>query len=202
MRSDGMHIIGLTGGIGSGKSTVANLFAQHGVPVVDTDEIAHSLSRPPSEALERVARQFGPEYLTAEGSLDRQRMREHIFSSPEEKTRLEAIFHPLIKEEALRQLNQLPAHTAYALLVVPLLFETGGYADIIDRSLVVDCSEQHQIERAKQRSGLKKTTIEAIIASQCPRKTRIQCADDIILNESSLAHLQSAVSSLHQQYQD
>ncbi|MEJ2792151.1 dephospho-CoA kinase [Iodobacter sp. LRB] len=202
MRADGMKIIGLTGGIGSGKSTVARLFAELGVTVIDTDEIAHELSRPPSEALEQIALEFGPDFINKDGGLNRPRMRELIFANADAKVKLENIFHPRIKAIVLQQLGKQSIHTPYVLLVVPLLFETNTYSSIIDSSLLVDCSEEHQIERVKLRSGLKNTEITAIIANQLPRKARIQRANDIILNESSLAHLQSSVSTLHQRYQD
>ncbi|WP_293933245.1 dephospho-CoA kinase [Iodobacter sp.] len=197
-----MRIIGLTGGIGSGKSTVAHLFAAQGVPIIDTDDIAHALSIPPSPVLDQIAQVFGPEYLSDNGSLDRARMRQHIYAEPAAKKKLEAIFHPRIKDVAIQMLNDLPDHTPYAILAVPLLFETGSYSHIIDLSLLVDCSIEQQIARVQARNGLSKHEIEAIIASQCPRTTRIELADDIILNETTLAHLQSTVSTLHQRYQD
>ncbi|AMC37114.1 hypothetical protein VN23_15375 [Janthinobacterium sp. B9-8] len=197
-----MRIIGLTGGIGSGKSTVAKLFAELGVPVIDTDEIAHALSQPPSAALVQIAQEFGQDFIEKDGSLKRARMREHIYTNTEAKTKLENIFHPMIKNIVMERLDQLPTHTPYALLVVPLLFETNTYTNTIDRSLLVDCSIEQQIERVGARSGLKNTEIEAIIANQHPRAARIQLANDIILNVSTLAHLQSSVSSLHQRYQD
>ncbi|WP_115230196.1 dephospho-CoA kinase [Iodobacter fluviatilis] len=197
-----MKIIGLTGGIGSGKSTVARLFAELGVPVIDTDEIAHELSHPPSKALEQIALEFGTDFIEKEGGLNRARMRELIFADADAKVKLENIFHPRIKTIVMQQLDKQAIHTPYVLLVVPLLFETNTYSSIIDSSLLVDCSEEHQIERVKLRSGLKNTEITAIIANQLPRKARIQRANDIILNESTLAHLQSSVSALHQRYQD
>jgi dephospho-CoA kinase len=197
-----MRIIGLTGGIGSGKSTVAAFFSTLGAPIIDTDEIAHTLSTPPSLALEKIAQEFGANYLNSDGSLDRKRMREHVYAHPNEKIKLEEIFHPLIKEIAMRMLNELPVHTPYAILAVPLLFETGSYAEIIDRSLVVDCSNEQQIERVRARNGLNIDEVKAIIATQHPRKTRIQLANDIILNDTTLAHLQSSVRILHQRYQD
>jgi dephospho-CoA kinase len=197
-----MRVIGLTGGIGSGKSTVARLFAEQGVPVIDTDEIAHALSTPPSPALAQIAQAFGPEFLSDDGSLDRVRMRQHVYAEPTAKKKLEAIFHPRIKDTAIQMLDALPEQTPYAILAVPLLFETGNYNQIIDRSLIVDCSIELQIARVQARNGLSQHEIEAIIASQCPRKARIELADDIILNETTLAHLQSTVSALHQRYQD
>jgi dephospho-CoA kinase len=197
-----MRIIGLTGGIGSGKSTVADLFAELGTPIIDTDKIAHALSTPPSAVLEQIAEQFGPEYLTEEGALDRVRMRQCIYAAPAQKAKLEAIFHPQIKQQALQMLSEIPTGTAYAILAVPLLYETGSYLNVIDRNLVVDCSIEQQIARVQARNGLSHDEIKAIIANQCPRKTRIQLADDIILNETTLAHLKSRVSTLHQLYQD
>ncbi|AZN38157.1 dephospho-CoA kinase [Iodobacter ciconiae] len=197
-----MRIIGLTGGIGSGKSTVATLFAELGVPIIDTDEIAHTLSHPPSEALKQIALEFGQHFIEQNGSLNRAHMRAHIYANKDAKMRLENIFHPLIKSIVIQRLDIQAAHTPYVLLVVPLLFETNTYSNIIDRSLLVDCSVEQQIERVQARSGLKNTEIAAIIANQLPRKARIQLADDIILNESSLAHLQSSVNSLHERYQD
>jgi dephospho-CoA kinase len=202
MRADGMKIIGLTGGIGSGKSTVATLFAELGVPIIDTDVIAHTLSKAPSVALDQIAKEFGLRFIQEDGSLDRARMREHIYSDADAKAKLENIFHPLIKKVVIQQLDQQAIQTPYVILVVPLLFETSTYRSTIDRSLLVDCSVERQIERVQARNGLKNAEIEAIIANQLPRKARIELANDIILNESSLAHLQSSVSSLHQRYQD
>ncbi len=144
--------VGLTGGIGSGKTTVAELFAELGAGVVDTDEIAHTLTGPGQAAVSEIARRFGPQYATAEGSLDRTRMRKLAFEDPRAKKDLESILHPLIRQEAERRLANSTA--PYAMLVVPLLFESGAYQTLVRRVLVVDSDEETRIERVRQRSNL------------------------------------------------
>ncbi|SMC15886.1 dephospho-CoA kinase [Andreprevotia lacus DSM 23236] len=195
-----MHVIGLTGGIGSGKSTVAELFAQHGVPVIDTDLIAHALTRGPSPAMTQIAHTFGPEFIAPDGSLRRDVMRAHVFRQPDARQRLEHILHPAIHDAASAALAHLPAHTAYALLVVPLLYETGDYDDLVDRVLVIDCDEATQMARVLLRPGLSREIAQAIMAQQWPRQRRLAAADDVLNNEGNLHTLALQISTLNQRY--
>jgi len=195
-----MRVIGLTGGIGSGKSTVADLFAALGVPLVDTDQIAHALSGPDQSGATAVSTLFGPSFLDATGAIDRARLRTLIFNDAHAKSRLEAQFHPLIRKEALRRLAALPIETPYALLIVPLLFETGAYADIIDRALVIDCPEEVQIARVRARSNLDEPTIRRILNNQISRTERLKRADDVIDNQGDHAQLPEKVKKLHEIY--
>ncbi|MDR3412981.1 MAG: dephospho-CoA kinase [Formivibrio sp.] len=192
-------IIGLTGGIGSGKSCAARRFQSLGVRVIDTDDISHTLAQPPSPALERIASRLGPEFLTAGGALDRVRMREHIFAHPEARKSLEAILHPLILQEVQRQIAE-PTAAPYTILVVPLLFETPLFRALIQRNVVVDCSEEEQIARVTIRNNLSKAEIVAIMSSQLPRNARLKQADDIIFNDGTLSHLEDQVTTLHQRF--
>ncbi|QNM97200.1 dephospho-CoA kinase [Chitinimonas koreensis] len=195
-----MRVIGLTGGIGSGKSTVANLFGALGVPVVDTDLIAHALSQPGQPGAAAVARLFGADYLDAAGAIDRPKLRARIFADAGAKAALEAELHPRIRTETQRQLAALPANTAYTLLAVPLLFETGAYRDAIDRALVVDCPEPLQVARVMARSKLTEAEVRAIMAAQLPREKRLAQADDIIVNDGDMEKLGVEVRNLHKKY--
>lgn len=192
-------IVGLTGGIGSGKSTVADLLAERGAVLVDTDVIAHQLTAPHGAAMATIADAFGREVLTADGALDRAAMRRLAFSDPAAKARLEAILHPLIRQrsdEACRQAMDAP----YIVLVVPLLVESANYRQRIDRLLVVDCEETTQIERVMARSGLSADQVRAIIAVQATREQRRAVADDLLLNDGNLAELRPQIDRLHQQF--
>lgn len=189
--------VGLTGGIGSGKSTVAALFARHGVPVVDTDEIAHELLAPEQTAQAEVVAAFGSEILDTNGKIDRARLRHRVFAEQVERKRLEAILHPRIRVETARRLECLRA--PYCLVVVPLLVET-GFSDLVDRVLVVDADDALRIQRAKARSGLDEAEIRRIMASQASRQERLQKANDVITNNSDLAHLEREVARLHGVY--
>lgn len=195
-----MQIIGLTGGIGSGKTTVANLFAARGAWLVDTDLIAHSLSAPGQAGAIGIGRQFGPDYLLPDGAIDRAKLRSVVFGDAAAKQKLEAIMHPLIRQTALAQLREKPADSPYALLVVPLLFETGAYADVVTRTLVVDCPEPMQIARVQARNGLDEATVRKIMQSQIDRQTRLARADDVIENIGDTAELIAKVEKLHEQY--
>ncbi len=192
-------IIGLTGGIGSGKSSAARRFAALGARVIDADEISHALSRPPSPALEKISCQFGLEFISADGTLNRARMREHAFANPEARKALEGIFHPLIRQEIQRQIDTTTS-APYTLLVVPLLFETQQFKNWIQRSVVVDCSEEQQIIRVMARSKLSRSEVNAIMSSQIPRAVRLKMADDIICNDGTLDHLENQVDDLHQRF--
>jgi len=189
--------IGLTGGIGSGKSTVAALFARHGAPIIDTDEIAHELLAPGQAAHAEIVAAFGQEILDSNGNIDRTQMRHRVFAEAAERKRLEAILHPRIRAETARRLEGLCA--PYCLVVVPLLIEA-GFTDLVDRVLVIDADDTLRILRTKTRSGLGEAEIRRIMASQASRQERLQKADDIITNNSDLAHLEREVARLHGVY--
>ncbi|MBI5626913.1 MAG: dephospho-CoA kinase [Nitrosomonadales bacterium] len=191
--------IGLTGGIGSGKSTVAAMFAEHGAGVVDTDIIAHSLTQPGGEAIAAIRSAFGNDYLTDDGALDRVKMRGLVFSDAAAKQRLEQILHPLIFEQAKTQLRQLQAKP-YILVVVPLLPESRTFRQLVQRVLVVDCEENTQIARVIGRSRLTEEKVRAIIALQTPRADRLRLADDVIRNDVSMENLAGQVAVLHEHY--
>ena len=190
--------VGLTGGIGSGKSTVAGMFEKCGAAVVDTDAISHELTRPGGPAIGAIRDAFGPGYIAADGSLDRARMRELVFRDPAAKARLEAILHPQIRERSRTSVSA--ATQPFAILVVPLLLETGAYRDLIRRVLVVDCSEARQLERATRRSRLSADEVRAIMASQLPRAERLQRADDVLDNDGGMEALRHQVGELHAKY--
>jgi dephospho-CoA kinase len=190
--------VGLTGGIGCGKSRAADLFAELGATVVDTDAISRELTGPRGGAISAIERAFGSEYVQADGSMDRAAMRTLVFGNPEEKARLEAILHPLIRAQARSLLEQ--ATSRYAIVVVPLLLETGAYRDVVDRVAVVDCDESRQIERVKARSGLTEDEVRAIMATQIDRQRRIEHADDVLNNDSDLNALRAEVQRLHERY--
>jgi len=190
--------VGLTGGIGSGKSTVAALFAALDVPVIDTDVISHQLTNADGTAIPAIRAEFGADYLNTTGALDRAKMRNLVFSDPAAKLRLEAILHPIIRAQAREMADSSPA--PYVLLVVPLLFETKHYLAWIDRTLTVDCSEAAQIARATLRSGISEQTVRNILAQQFTRSQRLAQADDAILNEGTLQELEPQVTRLHQHY--
>jgi len=182
-----MLIVGLTGGIGSGKSTVAEGLARMGASVVDTDEISRELTGPAGAAMPAVQAAFGARFVTAEGTLDRAAMRSLAFEDPTARARLEAILHPAIRARADALLAE--ARGPYALVVVPLLFETRGYLDRVARVLVVDCPEPLQAERTSARSGLEAGEVARIMAAQWPRWRRLQMADDVIWNGGEQAAL-------------
>jgi len=192
--------VGLTGGIGSGKSTVASLFAELGVPIIDTDAISHQLTKTGGAALQSIRNAFGKEYIDTTGALDRTKMRQRVFSDSAAKQSLEGILHPLIFAEAKRRAETSSA--PYVLIVVPLLFETPSFREWMDRTLTVDCSEAAQIARASQRQGMNDKTVQAIIAQQLPRQQRLQLADDTLKNEGTLEELRTLVSGLNRHYLD
>jgi dephospho-CoA kinase len=191
-------VVGLTGGIGSGKSAAADEFARLGAAVVDTDAIAHELTGPGGAAIAEVRRQFGSAYVDATGAMNRQRMRELVFADAEEKQRLEALLHPMIRAESARRVAA--AKAPYVVLVVPLLVESPGYRERVGRVLVVDCPEALQIARVRQRSGLPEGQIRRIISSQLQREKRLAAADDVIDNSGTIAALQQRVQELHEAY--
>lgn len=190
--------VGLTGGIGSGKSTVAALFAELGVPVIDTDAISHQLTQSGGAAIPAVRAAFGEEYIDATGALDRTKMRQLVFSDDAAKQRLEKILHPLIFAQA-RTLAESSA-APYVLLVIPLLFETTDYRNWLHRAVTVDCAEKTQLTRATKRNGVNEQTVRAIMARQLTRAQRLQQADDAIENDGTLAELRLQVALLHPRY--
>lgn len=193
-----MFTIGLTGGIGSGKSAAAERFAELGVPVIDTDVIAHALTRPDSRALDAIRASFGEAVIAADGSLDRPMLRRRVFGDPAARRQLEAILHPLILHEVKTRLAALSA--PYAVAVIPLLVETGAYDSLLDRIAVVDCPEELQIARTVARSGLTHDEVSAILAAQATRRARLAAADDVIVNTGTLAALRDEIDALHQRY--
>ncbi|WP_213299364.1 dephospho-CoA kinase [Paraburkholderia sacchari] len=194
-----MIAVGLTGGIGSGKSAVADLFAARGVPLVDTDVIAHRITAPYGIAMPAIASQFGPEFVAADGSMDRARMRALVFGDESARKRLEAITHPLIRAETERETRE--ANGPYVIVVVPLLVESGSWKTRVDRVLVVDCSVETQIARVMNRNGFTREQVLAIIARQATREARLAAADDVIVNDgATLEALAQDVETLHQRY--
>ncbi len=193
-------IVGLTGGIGSGKSAAADLFAALGVPVIDTDRIAHELTAAAGKALPSIVYAFGTQMIGTDGALNRAAMRQHVFANPSARKQLEAILHPLIRAESLRQINSLGDAAGYAVLVVPLLIESGAYHESIDRIAVVDCPEATQLSRVMARNGLQRDEVERIMAAQATRAERLAVADDVIENGGDLANLPSRIKVLHQTY--
>ncbi|HEX7749421.1 MAG TPA: dephospho-CoA kinase [Bordetella sp.] len=195
-----MLSIGLTGGIGSGKSRVADLLAQWGAALIDTDVIAHALTGPQGEAMPALREAFGVQAVTAEGALNRAWMRERVFRDPDAKARLEGILHPLISRHAREQGER--ARGAYRVYVVPLLVESGRWRDKVDRICVVDCDPETQISRVRERSGLTPDGIRAIMAAQSTREARLQVADDVILNDgaTSAALLHERTRMMHDRW--
>lgn len=191
-------IVGLTGGIGSGKSAVARLFAGHGIPCIDTDTVSHQLTAPGGAAMPAIVAAFGAGMRQADGALDRTAMRALVFSQPAARQQLEAILHPLIHQESLRQLAALDA--PYRLLAVPLLFESARYRDLVARTLVVDCPTERQVARVMARNGLPEAQVSAIIAAQMPREQRLLLADDVISNDADLDALALQVDAKHRYY--
>ncbi|GGP26904.1 dephospho-CoA kinase [Silvimonas amylolytica] len=191
-----MRVIGLTGGAGSGKSTAARLFAELGAGIIDTDDIAHALSRPPSAALDDVREVFGADFITADGTMDRARMRELVFADPAARARLEGIFHPRILASAKEQLKALEGLHDYTLLVVPLLFETGNFLPLVETTLAVDCPADQQRARLAAR-GLTEQVIDQLLAAQLSREERLARADAVIDNGSTLEALTCQVRQFH-----
>lgn len=191
--------VGLTGGIGCGKSIVATGFAAHHVPIIDTDLIAHQLTDARGEALPAIQTAFGEDALQADGALDRPAMRRRIFSDAIERQKLQAILHPLILQAVQQQLQGL-AKVPYVLIVVPLLLETDSYRSMIDRVLVVDCLESQQISRVMTRNGMQLDEVEAVMAVQVNRPTRLAAADDVLTNTGDLASLYEQITPLHHKY--
>ncbi len=193
-----MLIIGLTGGIASGKSTVARLFRGLGVPIIDADEISRELVEPGSICLDQIAAEFGNVILDSDSRLDRRKLRELIFNDPSARRRLEAILHPAIRREMQCRVDKLDS--PYCILVIPLLIEA-NQRDLVDRVLVVDVAVDVQRQRLRERDHATETLIDAMLSAQTDRQTRLAAAEDVLTNDSNLADLDQQVRSLHQRYQ-
>lgn len=192
-----MLIVGLTGGIGSGKSTAARFFSELDVPVIDADEIARDVANPGQPGLQAIIKHFGANVLTPQGVLDRAKLRTLAFSDTAQRLALEAILHPLIRHEIQSRLKVLDA--PYCIVMIPLLLET-QQQDLVQRILVVDCNEAEQIARVQQRSGLAEMEVRAIMSAQMPRQQRLMAAQDVIHNNGDLEQLRYQVITLHQRY--
>ena len=191
-------VVGLTGGIGSGKSAAAAEFGRLGASVVDTDAIAHDLTRPGGAAVAHVRALFGEAFVLPTGAMDRKAMRERVFADPAAKQALESLLHPMIRDEAERLIAA--AAGPYVIYVVPLLIESGDYRRRVDRVLVVDAPEALQVERVRLRSGLGEAEVRAIMAHQVPRAVRLAAADDVIDNGGPLEQLRGQAAALHARY--
>ncbi|MBC3861379.1 dephospho-CoA kinase [Undibacterium jejuense] len=192
------YAIGLTGGIGSGKTTIANLFQEYGINVIDTDAIAHQLSAPNGLAIPAIRQEFGDAAIAPNGAMDRTWMRELIFSDSGAKQKLERILHPLIRQECEKAAAM--ATSTYVIFVVPLLVESGNWRERVNRIAVVDCPEQTQIFRVMTRNNLSQEQVLAIMRAQVNREQRLAAADDIIRNEGDLSAAKKQVYELHQQW--
>ena len=190
-------VVGLTGGIGSGKSAAAEEFEKLGAAVVDTDVIAHELTGKGGAALAGIERVFGKDFISG-GSLDRKRMRDHVFADPAAKRALEELLHPMIREESVRRIDA--ARAPYVVHVVPLLVESPDYRRRVDRVLVVDAPEETQVARVRERSRLPEEEVRAIMRTQLSRAERLAAADDVIDNRGSRDALRNQVAALHQKY--
>lgn len=193
-----MLVIGLTGGIGSGKSTVAELFAKRGAPIIDADVVARVITQPNTSAFKKIVEHFGPQIVLSDGNLDRKQLRNIIFADSKQRHWLEQLLHPQIHDDILQQLHKLSAH-AYCIVVIPLLIEAASYA-FLDRILVVDATQSLQIERVNHRDKLERHHIEAILNTQATREHRLSQADDVITNTGEIAELEPQVARLHERY--
>ena len=191
-----MFIIGLTGGIGSGKSAAAKILKELGLKVIDLDQITHELMMPSELGYIEIKKEFGEKYIDTKGAIDRKLLREEIFSSFDLKKRIESILHPIIFEECNKQLNLLK-HENYIVLVIPLLFETKNYISLIDESLLIDCDLETQIERVIKRDSISKTLANRIIKNQMNRKEKQLLADKVILNDGNINHLKTQLDSYY-----
>jgi dephospho-CoA kinase len=189
--------IGLTGGIASGKSMIADMFAARGVPVIDTDVIAREVVQPGEPALRQIEREFGPEVVSPDGQLDRRRLREIVFADDSKRVALEAILHPRIRDAAVRQASE--AGGDYQVIVVPLLVES-PMRHWMDRILVVDCSEETQLQRLLERDAESREQARRMIAAQASREERLAIADDVVGNDGTRAEAEQQVETLHRFY--
>lgn len=191
-------IIGLTGGIGCGKSSACKVFTELGVDVIDTDQIAHELTQHNGTAIPAIRNLFGNEYINSEGALDRMKMRNLVFMDSNWRIKLERLLHPLILEATTKRIQY--CKSSYVIVAIPLLFETNDYNHLIHRILVVDCDEQFQITRTMMRSHLSVEEVKAIITTQVDRRQRLEKADDIIINNQDFNHLRELVVCMHRKY--
>jgi dephospho-CoA kinase len=191
-----MFIIGLTGGIGSGKSAAAKILKELGLKVIDLDQITHELMMPSELGYIEIKKEFGEKYIDTKGAIDRKLLREEIFSSFDLKKRIESILHPIIFEECNKQLNILK-HEKYIVLVIPLLFETKNYISLIDESLLIDCDLEAQIERVIKRDNVSKALVNRIIKNQMNREEKQLLADKVILNDGNINHLKTQLDSYY-----
>ncbi len=194
-----MFIIALTGGIGSGKSEAAKQFALLGVPIVDADVIAHELTAIGQPIVAEIGRIFGAELIAADGSLNRTKLRTHVFNNTQERLKLEALLHPAIHLRALQQLaeNERKLQPSYQVLVMPLLFESHRYDGVANKTLVIDCDEDLQIKRAMARSNMTEKEVQAMMNAQVSRTTRLERADVVIENNGTLKNLTKKIASIH-----
>lgn len=191
-------VVGLTGGIGCGKSSTSQFFSDLGIDVIDTDVIARQLTQPNGSAISLIQNTFGSSVIAADGALDRNKMRDLIFANSELRHKLEQILHPLILKAVIRRIKQSQA--PYVIVVIPLLFETNDYNHLIQHILVIDCDEQQQLLRTMERSNLSEQKVRSIMATQVTRETRIQKADDVILNNQNIEYLKAQILLLHHKY--
>ncbi len=195
--------LGLTGGIGSGKSSVANFLAKKGAAIIDTDQIAHQITGPDGLAIGAILQEFGAGFIASDGSLNRSKMRELVFSNPSAKRSLENITHPLIRQETLIQAKiAIDRSVPYIVFVVPLLLESGTWTENLDHIAVVDCPDELRIQRVMQRSKLDRATILGIMANQAGREDRLAIANTILNNDGDLSFLEAQSSQLHQKMLD
>ena len=191
-------IIGLTGGIGSGKTSATRFFAAEGIAIIDADTIAHELTGVQGDAIPNIKKYFGVDFITKNGKLDRKKMKNRIFSDINSRKKLEEILHPLIQAEIMHRIET--ASSPYIIVVAPLLLETGDYCETVTRILVVDCNEEYQISRTVSRDGLSKEEVRTIMATQKPRQERLNQADDVIVNDTDISSLQEKVKLQHNIY--
>jgi dephospho-CoA kinase len=194
-----MFIIGMTGGIGSGKSEALKIFKSLSIKVIDLDNISKEITERSHQAIQEIKLVFGDAIFDKDNQLDRKKLKEIIFSDKNKKINLEKILHPKIYEEVKKRLNAL-SHESYVVIDIPLLFETNQYTSLISRSLVIDCKENDQIERVKKRDGIDISVIQSIIDQQINRSSRIEKADDVVINDGSIENLEESIKSLHKKY--
>jgi dephospho-CoA kinase len=194
------YSIGLTGGIGSGKSTIAAMLQQLGAGIVDADALVHELIAPSGAAVEALRREFGAEAIAADGGLDRAWMRARAFGDADVRRRLEAVLHPQVRAEARERAIALSTLVPYIVFVIPLLVESGDWKSRVQRILVVDCVETTQVSRVAERPGMDEKSARAILHAQATRQSRLAIADDVLYNEAPWADIQSRVALLHRHY--
>jgi len=189
----------MTGGIGSGKSEALKIFKSLSIKVIDLDNISKEITERSHQAIQEIKLVFGDTIFDKDNQLDRKKLKEIIFSDKNKKINLEKILHPKIYEEVKKRLNAL-SHESYVVIDIPLLFETNQYTSLISRSLVIDCKENDQIERVKKRDGIDISVIQSIIDQQINRSSRIEKADDVVINDGSIEKLEESIKSLHKKY--